>query len=334
MAHKPARSASQCAPSGFRSALLRVGLLVITSSVVAQEYPTKPVRFIVPFAPGGGNDIIARVLGQKLGEGWGQQVVIDNRPGAGGNIAAETTARAAPDGHTVFQFNVANAIAVSVYSRLAYDPVRDFAAITQLASSPFLLVVNPAVRAGSVKDFVALAKSQPGKFNYASSGNGGSTHLITEMFKTLAGIEMTHVPYNGAGPGLIDLLGGQVQMMFAVPATATPYLKSGKLRALGVSSPKRSPLAPELPTVAESGVPGFEGATWYGVVVPAQTPAPIVARLHRDIAHVLRTPEVQDRLAAQGVELVGSTPAEFAQFIRSEIPKWARAARISGARVD
>jgi len=309
-------------------------LALLLPAGAAGAYPDKPVRFIVPFAPGGGNDIIARMLGQKLGENWGQQVVIDNRPGAGGNIAAETTARAAPDGHTIFQFNVANAIAVSVYRKLAYDPVRDFAAITQLASSPFIVVVHPAVRAGNVREFIALAKSQPGKFNYASSGNGGSTHLITEMFKTMAGIEMTHIPYNGAGPGIIDLLGGQVQMMFAVPATATPHLRSGKLRALGVSSLRRSPLAPELPTVAESGVPGFEGATWYGVVAPAQTPAPIVAQLHHDIVRVLRLPEVRDRLAAQGVEVVGSTPAEFGQFIRSEIPKWAKAARLSGARVD
>ena len=319
-----------------RFTLLIAGAVLVaaTTSPAAQGYPTKPVRFIVPFAPGGGNDIIARMLGQKLGESWHQQVVIDNRPGAGGNIAAETTARAAPDGHTVFQFNVANAIAVSVYRKLAYDPVRDFAAITQLASSPFILVVHPSVRAGSVKEFVALAKSQPGKLNYASSGNGGSTHLVTEMFKTLAGIEMTHVPYNGAAPALTDALGGQVQMMFAVPATATPHLKSGKLRALGISSLKRSPLAPDLPTVAESGVPGFEGATWYGVVAPVRTSAPIVAQLNRDIVRVLRTPEVQDRLATQGVEVVGSAPAEFAQFIRSEIPKWAKAARISGARVD
>ena len=318
----------------LKTKAVALALALMLPAAAAGAYPDKPVRFIVPFAPGGGNDIIARMLGQKLGEGWGQQVVIDNRPGAGGNIAAETTARAAPDGHTIFQFNVANAIAVSVYRKLAYDPVRDFAAITQLASSPFIVVVNPSVRAGNVREFIALAKSQPGKFNYASSGNGGSTHLITEMFKTMAGIEMTHIPYNGAGPGLIDLLGGQVQMMFAVPATATPHIKSGKLRALGVSSLKRSPLAPELPTVAESGVPGFEGATWYGVVAPAQTPAPLIAQLHRDIVRALRLPEVQDRLAAQGVEVVGSTPAEFAQFIRSEIPKWAKAARLSGARVD
>ena len=301
---------------------------------VAHSYPTKAVRFIVPFTPGGGNDIIARVIAQKLTEAWGQQVVVDNRPGAGGNIAAETTARAAPDGHTVFQFNVANAIAVSLYRKLAYDPVKDFAAVTQLAASPFIMVVHPAVRASNVKEFIALAKAQPGRLNYASSGNGGSTHLVGELFKTMAGVDLTHIPYNGGIPALTDLMAGQVQTMFAVPATTLPLIKSGKLRPLGITSAHRSPVAPELPTIAESGVPGFEGAAWYGVVVPSRTPAAIVAQLHRDIVHALRLPEVQERLVSQGLELVGSTPDEFAQFIRSEILKWAKVVRISGARVD
>ena len=300
----------------------------------ASAYPTKAVRFIVPFAPGGGNDIIARLLGAKLTEKWGQQVVVDNRPGAGGNIAAETTAHAAPDGHTVFQFNVANAIAVSLYRKLAYDPVKDFAAVTQLASSPFILVVNPGVRATNVKEFIALAKAQPGRINYASSGNGGSTHLVGELFKTMAGVDLTHIPYNGGAPALAEVIGGQVQAMFAVPATTLPLIKAGKLRPLGVSSARRSPLTPDLPTVAESGVPGFEGGAWYGVVVPARTPAAIVAQLNRDIVTALKSPEVRDRLTSQGLELVGSTPEDFAQFIRDEIPKWAKAVRVSGARVD
>jgi tripartite-type tricarboxylate transporter receptor subunit TctC len=300
----------------------------------AHAYPTKPVRFIVPFAPGGGNDIIARVIGARLTATWGQQVVVDNRPGAGGNIAAETTARAAPDGHTIFQFNVANAIAASLYRKLAYDPVRDFAPITQLAASPFILVVHPSVRASSVKELIALAKAEPGRINYASSGNGGSTHLLTELFKTMAGVDLTHIPFNGAGPALVQLLGGQVQMLLAVPATAMPHIKSGKLRALAVSSARRSPLVPELLTISEAGVPGFQGATWYGVVAPSRTPAAIIAQLHRDIVGVLRTPEIQERLAGQGVEIVGSSPAEFAQFIRDEIPKWAKAVRVSGAHVD
>ena len=314
--------------------LLGAALLAIAAAAPAQGYPTKPVRFIIPFAPGGGNDFIARVLSTKLTAAWGQQVVVDNRPGAAGNLAAETTARAAPDGHTVFQFNVANTIAPSLYRKITYDPVADFAAVTQLATSPFILVAHPSVRAASVKEFIALAKAERGKLNYASSGNGGVSHLLTEMFKTMAGIEMTHVPYSGAGPALIDLLGGQVQMMFAVPTTVLPHIKSGKLRGLGISSARRSPLVPELPTVAESGVTGYEGGTWYGVVVPAKTPPAIVTQLHRDFVSALRAQDVQERLATQGVELVGSTPAEFARFIRSEIPKWAKAVRVSGARVD
>jgi tripartite-type tricarboxylate transporter receptor subunit TctC len=312
--------------------LLVLGILLAAGT--AHAFPDKPVRFIVPFAPGGGNDIIARMIGAKLTPIWGQQVVVDNRPGAGGNLAAETTARSAPDGHTIFQFNVANTIAPSIYRKLAYDPVADFAAITQLATSPFIVAVHPSVRAANVKEFIALARAQPGKLNYASSGNGGSTHLLTEVFKSMAGIEMTHVPYNGAAPALIDLLAGQVQMMLAVPTTVVPHIKSGKVRALAVTSLRRSPLMPDLPTVDESGVKGYEGATWYGVVAPARTPPAIVARINRDIVRVLHEPEVRDRLAAQGVEIVGSSPAEFAQFIRNEIPKWAKAVRISGARVD
>ena len=297
-------------------------------------YPTKPIRFIVPFAPGGGNDIIARMLGQKLSEAWGQQVVIDNRPGAGGNVAAEITARAAPDGYTVFQFNVANTIAVSVYKKLAYDPLKDFAAVTQLAAAPFILVTNPTLPVATVQEFIAYAKARPGRLNYASSGNGGSTHLVTELFKTMAGIDAVHIPYNGAAPGLTDVMGGQVQFMFAVPATALPILRSGKLRALGVSSLRRSLLAPELPTIAESGVAGFEGSTWYGIVVAAQTAPAIVRKLNSDIVRALQRPDIRERLAGQGVELIGNTPEEFAQFIKAEIAKWGRVARISGAVVE
>jgi tripartite-type tricarboxylate transporter receptor subunit TctC len=315
-----------------RSIVLLVGVLL--GAGPAHAFPDKPVRFIVPFAPGGGNDIIARLIGAKLSATWGQQVVVDNRPGAGGNLAAETTARSAPDGHTIFQFNVANTIAPGLYRKLAYDPVADFAAITQLATSPFIVAVNPSVRATNVKEFIALAKANPGKLNYASSGNGGSTHLLTEVLKKMAGIEMAHIPYNGAAPALTDLLAGQVQMMLAVPFTVMPHVRSGKVRALGVTSARRSPLAPELPTVAESGVKGYEGATWYGVVAPARTPPAIVNLINRDIVLALHEPDVQEKLAAQSVEVVGSTPQAFSQFIRSEIPKWAEAVRLSGARVD
>lgn len=312
--------------------LLVLGILL--GAGTAHAFPDKPVRFIVPFAPGGGNDIIARLIGAKLTVTWGQQVVVDNRPGAGGNLAAETTARSAPDGHTIFQFNVANSIAPGIYRKLAYDPVTDFAAVTEIATSPFIVAANPAVPATNVKDLIALARAQPGKLNYASSGNGGVTHLLTEVLKTMTGIDMVHIPYNGAGPALTDLLAGQVQVMLAVPFTVMPHIKSGKVRALGVTSARRSPLVPDLPTVAESGVKGYEGSTWYGVVAPARTPDAVVAQLNRDIVHVLREPDVRERFTAQGVEIVASTPQAFGQFIRSEIPKWAKAVKASGARVD
>lgn len=311
--------------------MLTWGLCVVA---VAQTYPSKPVRFIVPFAPGGGNDLIARIIGQKLTERWGQPVVVDNRPGAGGNIAAETTARSAPDGYTVFQFNVANAIAVSLYKKLSYDPVKDFEAVTQLASSPFILVTHSSVKVKTVQELVALAKAQPGKLNYGSSGNGGSGHLTMELFKTMTGTHFVHIPYGGAGPALSDLVGGQVQLMFTVPATAFVHVRSGRLHALGVSSLARIELAPNIPTISESGAAGFESTAWYGVVVPAHTPRAIVSRLNADIVAVLHQPEIEARMTKQGVELVGSTPAQFAEFIKTQIVKWGRVVRVSAARVD
>lgn len=326
-----------CASPRPRRELSVCGLLcavLLAGTAGAQVYPERPVRVIVPFAPGGGNDIIARILGQRLTEAWKQQVIVDNRPGAGGNIAAEITARAAPDGHTVFQFNVANAIAPSLYKKLKYDPIKDFAPVTQLAATPFILVVHASVKAGTVQELITLAKAQPGKLNYGSSGNGGSSHLVTELFKAMSQTALDHVPYNGAGPALNDLLGGQVQMMFTAPATALPHIRSGRLRALGISSLRRSPLAPELPTVSEGGVAGFEGGAWYGVVVPVRTSQSIVTRLNADIVRVLHLPEVKERMSNQGVELVGSTPQQFAEFIKSEMVKWGEVAKASGARVD
>jgi len=297
-------------------------------------YPSKPVRFIIPFAPGGGNDIVGRMLGAKLGEAWGQQVVIDNRPGAGGNIAAETTARAAPDGYTIFQFNIANTMAPSLYKKLGYDPQRDFAPVTQIGSTPFILTVHPSVPAKTLPELIAYARAQPNKLNYASSGNGGSTHLVTELFKTMAAVNLTHIPYNGAGPALTELIGGQVQLMFLVPATALPNMRNGRLRALGISSAKRSALAPEVPTVAESGVPGFEGGAWYGVVVAAKTPPAIVQKIHTDIVKALQLPDIRERMTAQGVEVIASTPGDFAKFIKAEILKWGRVVALSGARAE
>lgn len=300
----------------------------------AQVYPSKPVRFIVPFPPGGGADVIGRVISQKLSDKWGQQVVIDNRAGAGGNIAAELAAAAPADGHTIYQFNIANAISPGLYKKLNYDPIKDFSAVTLLATSPFVLVAHPSVKAATVQELIALAKSQPGKLIYASSGNGGPSHLSAEMLKSMAGIQMTHVPYKGIATVINDLLSGQVQVTFTVPASGLPHVRTGRLRALAVTTAKRSAVAPEIPTIAESGVPGYDTSTWYAVVVPTGTPRPIITKLHADITQVLQLPDVRERLTGVGVDLVGSTPEFLAQFIRSEIAKLGRLIKLSDARID
>lgn len=305
-------------------------VLALCAPAPLLAYPTKPVRFIVPFPPGGGADLVARVVGQGLTALWAQQVIVDNRPGAGANIAGEIAAAAAPDGYTLFQFNIANAIAPSVHKKLRYDPLRDFAGVTQLAATPFILLAHPAVKASTVQELIALARSAPGKLSYASSGIGGSTHLLGELFKTLSRTDIVHVPYKGAGPGVTDLMSGRVQLMFVVPAAALRHVASGKLRALGVSSAQRTPLAPEVPTIAETGLAGFDGGAWYGVVVPAKTPHDTLAKLSRDIRHVLQQRDVKDVLTRRGIEIVGSTPAEFTSFIKSEIGKWRRAATAAG----
>lgn len=302
--------------------------------VMAQPYPTRPIRLIIPFGPGGGTDIIARIVSQKLSEAWGQQVVVDNRPGGGGNIAAEISARAAPDGYTVFQLNAQNAVAVSLYKQLNYDVVRDFAAVTQLANVSFILLTHPSVPAKTVRELIALAKAQPGKLNYSSSGVGSTGHLSAELFKAMAGIDVVHIPYSAAAPIHTDLLSGQVQMVFAVVATALPPIKSGKLRPLGISSPKRFALVPDIPTIAESGVPGYQSDSWYGLVVPARTPQTVVSKLSAETRRILQLPEVKERMSALGIELVDSTPEQFAQFIKSEISRWGRAVKASGVRIE
>jgi tripartite-type tricarboxylate transporter receptor subunit TctC len=298
------------------------------------RYPDKPLRFVVPFAPGGGADLLARLVGAKAAETLGQQVVIDNRTGAGGNIAAEVVARSAPDGHTLLQTNVAHAISTSLYRKLNYDLAQDFIPVSQLAWTPFVLAVHPGLPAGSVKELIALARSQPGQLNYGSSGNGGPSHLGTELFKTMAGIDLRHVPYKGGAPAAIDLIAGQIQVMFNTPPVVLPHARSGRMKALAVTSSRRIPAAPELPTVAEAALPGFEITTWYGLMVPAGTPGAIVSRLHAVFAAALNAPEVRGRLLAENLDPVGSTPAEFAAYVRAEIPKWAKVVKQSGARVD
>lgn len=314
--------------TGFSAACL------IAASAAAQTYPSRPVRFIIPFPPGGGADVIGRVLAQKLTEKWGQQVVIDNRAGAGGNIAAEIAAAAPADGHTLYQFNIANAIAPSLYKKLNYDPVKDFSAVTLLASAPFILVVHPAVKATTVQELVALAKAQPGKLSYASSGNGGPSHLAAEMLRSMTGIQLNHVPYKGIALVMNDLLAGQIQLTFTVPGSGMPQVRAGRLRALAVTTAKRSAVVPDLPTIAESGVPGYDTATWYAVVVPAGTPRPIIKTLHADFVQALNLPDVRERLMSSGADLAGGTPEALAAFIQSEIAKLGQLVKLSGARVD
>lgn len=309
-------------------------LLAASTAFAADVYPVRPVRIIVPFAPGGATDIVARLVGQKLNEGWGQPVVVDNRAGAGGNIAAELAAAAPADGHTIYQFNIANAISPGLYKKLNYDPVKDFSAVTLLGSSPFILVVHPSVKATNLQEFIALTKSQPGKFSYASSGNGGPSHLATEMMKSMAGIPLTHVPYKGVATVINDLLSGQVQVTFTVPGSGLPHVKTGRLRGLAVTTAKRSAVVPDIPTIAESGVPGYDMSTWYAVTVPAGTPRPIISKLHTDMTQTLQLPDVRERLIGAGADLVGSTPEFLAGFIKTEIAKWTRVVKQADVRID
>ena len=309
-------------------------VLALAASVCG-AFPEKPVRFVIGFTPGGPSDILARAVGQKLAERWGQQVVIENRPGAGGNLAAEAVAKSAPDGYTwLLGNNSILATNQSLYKKLPYDPVKDFAPVALVAVQPNILVVHPEVPAKSVSDLILLAKQSPGKLNYASSGAGAAAHLAGELFKTMAGVDIVHVPYKGAQPALTDLIAGQVQLMFATSASVIPYMKAGRLRALAVTTAQRSPSVPELPTVSEAGLAGFEATTWHGVVVPMATPAPLVQRLNQDLNLVLEEKELKERLAGLGAEVLTGTPRDFADYIAREIPKWTKVVKDSGARAD
>ena len=312
-----------------------VAAVLALASASAGAFPEKPVRFVIGFTPGGPSDILARAVGQKLAERWGQQVVIENRPGAGGNLAAEAVAKSAPDGYTwLLGNNSILATNQSLYKKLPYDPVKDFAPVALVAVQPNILVVHPEVKATSVMELVALAKQSPGKLNYASSGAGAAAHLAGELFKTMAGVDIVHVPYKGAQPALTDLIAGQVQLMFATSASVIPYMKAGRLRALAVTTAQRSPSVPELPTVSEAGLSGFEATTWHGVVVPMATPAPLVQRLNQDLNLVLEEKELKERLAGLGAEVLTGTPRDFADYIAREIPKWTKVVKDSGARAD
>ena len=303
-------------------------MLTLAEGVAAQGYPTKPIRFVVPYAPGGNTDILSRLIGQKLNEAWGQQVIIDNRPGAAGTVGAELVARAPADGYTLIMGSFGNIIvASSLYKKLKYDPQRDFASIALVSLPPGVLVENPVVPALNVRELIAYAKSQPGKLNYGSPGAGAWNHLFFELFKANAGISIVHVPYKGIAPAVVDLLGGQVQLAISAFPPALPHVKSGKLRALAVTSAKRSGLMTEVPTIAESGLPGYEAAGWFGVLAPSGTPPPVVAKLNAEINRILELAEVKATLAADGAEPAGGTPAQMADSARATSAKWAKLIR-------
>lgn len=304
------------------------------SQSTAAGYPTRPIRLVVPSSPGGGTDIVGRVLAQKLGELVGQPLVVDNRPGAGTIIGTELVAKSAPDGYTLLMGLTALAVDPSLYAKLPYDALKDFAPVSLVASVPNVLSVHPSVPAATVAELIALAKAKPGRLNYGSGGVGTSAHLAAEMFRTMTGIEWLHVPYKGLGPGVTGLLAGQVDLMFATLPSAIQQIKAGKLRALGVTTATRSPALPNVPTIAEAGVPGYEATHWYGVLAPAGTSGPIVDRLARDIARALQTAETKERLAVEGATPIGSTPDEFAAHLRRETEKWAGVVKMAGLKPE
>ena len=311
-------------------------LLVLVAGFPARaQYPTHPVTLVVAFTPGGPSDVLARIVGKKLGELLGQPFVIENRPGAGGNIAAEVVARAAPDGHTLLMGN--NSILAtnaSLYKKLGYDAEKDFAPISLIGAQANILVVNPALPVKSMAELIALAKQQPGKLNFASSGYGAAAHLSGELFKTEAHIEIQHVAYKGAAPALQDAIAGHVQMMFATAASVVGHIRSGLVRPLAVTTPTRTTVLPEIPTVAELGLPGFNATTWHGLVAPAGTPKDVIETLHRATVTALADPEVRQSLGELGVDIAGSSPPEFAAFIKSEIPKWRAVVAAAGAKLE
>ena len=310
--------------------------LPLSKAVAQAAYPAKPVRMIVPFPAGGTTDIIGRAAAQELTRTLNQQFIVENRPGAGGNIGSEQVAKAAADGYTLLVCTVGtHGINASLYDKLPYDPVRDFAPVTLVATVPNVLVVNPSLPAGNVRELIALAKSRPGKLNYASSGNGTSIHLSAELFKAMTGTFITHIPYRGSSPALTDLIAGQVDLMFDNLPSALPHIKAGKLRALGLTSARESVALPGVPTIQQAGgLAGYEASSWFGIVAPAGTPADIVALLQKQVAAGLARPDLREKLVGQGAEPVGNTPEQFATYIRNEITKWSKVIKASGAKVD
>lgn len=319
----------------FRTALVGLAAVLSPQLADAQAYPVKPIRVIVPVPAGGTPDVVARMVAPGLSSLLGQQLVIDNRGGAGALIGTELAARAAPDGYTLF-FSSPGPLTIlpHVHKKVAYDPIRDFAPVSLISIGPFLLITHPAVPVKTVKELLALARAEPGKLDYASAGNGTPNHLAMELFKNMAGVNMTHVPYKGAPQAVTDLIGGSVHLMFNSIPPVLPHIKSGRLKLLAVAGGRRSPQLPDVPTISEAGVPGFEAITWFGLLAPAKTPRQIVARLNELLVKVVRAPDIKSRFEVLGYEVVGSSPQEFASFIRAESEKYAKAVKISGAKVD
>jgi tripartite-type tricarboxylate transporter receptor subunit TctC len=318
-------------------AVLGAGVLALAPFAAQAQapFPSKALTIVVPFSAGGTTDILARVVGQFMSKDLGQPVIIDNRAGAGGNIGAQMVARAAPDGYTLLMGTVGtHAINQSLYKKLGFDPIKDFAPISRVALVPNLLVANPSQPFKTVKEMIAYAKANPGKLTFASSGSGTSIHLSGEMFQQMAGVEMQHIPYKGSAPALTDLLGGQTAIMFDNMPSVISHVRAGKLRPIAVTTPTRSPALPDVPTIAESGVPGYSATSWFGILAPAATPAPVIAKLNASILKALADPEVKKKLAEQGAEPHGEKPEQFAEFIRSETAKWGKTVKVSGATAD
>lgn len=311
-----------------------LGIWFMGANAMAQAYPARPIRLIVPFPPGGGTDITARAVAQKLSESWGQTVVVDNRPGANGTIGVDIAAKSAPDGHTLTMISSSHAVNTSLYTRQPYDLLKDLTPITQATSQPYVLVINPSVPAKSVKELVGVAKAKPGALNYGSSGTGGISHLAGALLGSLTGTSLVHIPYKGGAPATIDVISGQIQIMFGTLLLNGPHIKAGRLRVLAVTTPQRWPGTPDLPTMQEAGVPGFVITQWYGLLAPAKTPQPTVAKLSKEIARILHQPDVKEKLAADGADAVGNTPEQFGAHIQSETAKYGKLIKQIGLKPE
>lgn len=316
-----------------RKLLAGLVLAILCGTTAAQNYPAKTVRMVVGYPPGGPTDVLARIVSQKLTQSWGQQVIVDNRPGASGMIGAEFTARAAPDGYTLLMVPVTYAVTPSLFQKMTYDVEKDLAPVAQVAAAPFILVVHPTLPVKTVKDLIALDRRNPGQINFASASTGGMPHLAGELFNSMTGTKLVHIPYKGAAPATTDLLSGQVTLMFNNMLSAMPQVKAGRLRAVAVTSSKRSAAVPELPTIAEA-VPGYEASGWYGAFAPAATSKELIGRLNAEMNRIMKMPDVTQRLAGDGVEAVGTTPEQFGAYLKQEVAKWGKVVKTSGAKAD